>query len=250
MANPRIGARLVIYGDRWQRDLPAVLREVARAGYDGVEVGALREHYTAETVRQCLSETGLSLAGTRAECADLRDPAKLSAHLDFVTALGGSYLTCAGVGSVEGIHTYERAAETLNAAGRECRHRGVILCYANQDRDFDPLEGDRGIHRLAERIHPREAKLCVDIYGIHAGGEDPAAFIARYADRIAYYHVRDGNEGGVTELGRGKVDLPRAIEAARRTNPDWLVCAQERTEKTPEESLVQSRQYLRDQLGL
>ena len=57
---------------------------------------------------------------------------------------------------------------------------------------------------------------------MHIGGENPASFVDRYAERIGYYHVKDGSKGTFTELGRGTVDLPNA-PAALRTNPDWLV---------------------------
>ena len=41
--------------------------------------------------------------------------------------------------------------------------------------------------------------MCV----VHIGGEEPAQFIARYANRIGYYHIKDGDTGVFTELGQG-----------------------------------------------
>ena len=48
MAQPRIGVQLIIYGQRWQTDLPGVLREVAGAGYDGIEASNLSAFYPVE----------------------------------------------------------------------------------------------------------------------------------------------------------------------------------------------------------
>lgn len=249
MAEPRIGIQLIIYGKRWQEDLPGVLREIAGAGYDGIESGNLAAFYSLDQVRDSLAQTGLQLMGAHSGYDAVADPAKLNESLDFVTAMGGSYLACSGVGQIKGIETYEQAAETFNAAAPTCRERGVTFCYHNHAWEFEDLNGAKGIHRLIERTDP-VVKLCVDVYWVHIGGEDPAEFIARYADRIGYYHVKDGAKGSFTELGRGTVDLPKAIQAALRTNPTWLVYEQDRTDKEPMQSITESRQYLRDTVGV
>jgi len=62
--------------------------------------------------------------------------------------------------------------------------------------------------------------------------------------------VKDGGKGSFAELGKGTVDLQSAVRAALRTDPSWLVYEQDSTAKTPEESIVESRQYLRDAFGL
>jgi len=41
VSTPRLGIQLIIFRDRPQKDLAGVLRDVARAGYDGVEAGNL-----------------------------------------------------------------------------------------------------------------------------------------------------------------------------------------------------------------
>lgn len=250
MAQPKIGIQLIIYGQRWRDDLSGVLREVAGAGYDGIESGNLANFYPLEEIRSNLSQTGLMLMGVHCGYADVSDPEKLSSALDFVTAMGGSYLTCSGVGQVEGIKTYEQAAETFNAAAKTCRERGVTFCYHNHNWEFEDLDGQKGIHRLIACSDPHLVKLCVDVYWVQIGGENPAEFITRYADRIGYFHLKDGAKGSFSELGRGTVDLEGAVKAALRISPSWLVYEQDRTEREPSESIHMSRQYLRDKFEL
>jgi len=250
MAQPRIGIQLIIYGKRWQEDLAGVLREVAGAGYDGIECGDLAAYYPVEQISQLLAETGLQLVGVHAGFNNVADPSKLNASLDLVTALGGSYLVCSGVGQIQGIETYDQAAGVFNKAGEVCRERGVTFCYHNHAWEFEELGGEKGIHRLIARTDPALVQLCVDLYWVHIGGENPVSFVERYAERVGYYHVKDGAKGSFTELGRGTVDLPNALRAALRTNPDWLVYEQDRTDKEPAQSIMESRQYLRDTIGL
>lgn len=250
MAQPKVGIQLIIYGERWQRDLAGVAREIAEAGYDGIESGDLSRLYPVDQVRTILAETGLGLVGAHLGYGDVANADRLNAALEFVMAMGGRYVTCSGVGEIRGIQTYEQAAEVFNAAGRTCRERGITFCYHNHAWEFEDLGGVKGIHRLIERTDPAAVKLCVDIYWVHIGREDPAQFITRYADRIAYFHVKDGGPGTFTELGRGSVDLPKALRVALRTDTDWLVYEQDQTDKEPVESIRMSRQYLRDAIGV
>ncbi|NLC56311.1 MAG: sugar phosphate isomerase/epimerase [Armatimonadetes bacterium] len=250
MAQPRVGIQLILYGQRWQHDLAGVAREVAQAGYDGIETGNLTAFYPAEQVRAILAETGLELMGIHLGYEDVADPTRLNAGLDFITAMGGSYLTCSGVGEIRGIETYTQAAATFNQAGHACRARGVTFCYHNHAWEFESLEGTQGIHHLLAHTDPAAVKLCIDLYWVYIGGEDPAQFIHRYADRVGYYHVKDGSPGRFTDLGRGNVDLPAALEAALRTDADWLVYEQDQTDQEPFRSAIESRQYLRNQTGL
>jgi sugar phosphate isomerase/epimerase len=124
-----------------------------------------------------------------------------------------------------------------------------MFCYHNHNWEFEAYDGVKGIHRLCELTDPDLMKLCVDVYWVHVGGEDPAEFIQRYADRAVYYHFKDGAPGSFIELGDGEVDLPKALQAALACNPEWIVCEQDRTELEPKASITKSREYLRS-IGL
>ena len=154
-----------------------------------------------------------------------------------------------GVSQAEGIKAYEEAAETLNRIGALCKQENIVFCYHNHAWEFEEVDGTKGIHRLAERTDPELVKLCVDVYWVHVGGEDPAEFIRRYKGRAVYFHFKDGGKGWFTELGKGEVDLKGAKEAALEVGAEWIIYEQDRTEKDPKESAVESLRYLRE-LGL
>lgn len=252
MAKPKAGIQLIVYGARNRTDLPAVLREVADAGYAGFEAGNLFAMHPESEVRSWLAGTGLQACGAHAGFADLCDDAKVDAALAYLNAVDSRFLMCSGVGNhSEGAPAYDRAAERFNHVGEKCRAAGVTFCYHNHNWEFtDVGGGEKAIHRLAAHTDPALVKLCIDVYWVHVGGEPPADFIRRYRDRAAYFHFKDGAPGKFTELGRGEVDYAPIMAAIADLDVEWAVYEQDRTEMDPGESARISRQFMRDRLGL
>jgi sugar phosphate isomerase/epimerase len=92
-------------------------------------------------------------------------------------------------------------------------------------------------------------KLNIDVFWVHIGGEVPAEFIARYSDRVGYYHFKDGEKtaDGQTfiELGQGAVDLVAAREAALKHPLDWIICEQDSSQKEAKVSIRESFDHLK-----
>lgn len=249
MARPKIGLQLIVYRGRQREDLAGVLRDVAGAGYAGIEAGNLYAAAGEEAVKSILADTGLEVAGMHSGYGDNSDLDRVKANTEYLNAVGARYLVNSGVASREGIEGYEQAAEVFNQAGQVCKDAGVVFAYHNHNWEFEEHDGIKGIHRLCELTDPELVKLCVDVYWVHIGGEDPAEFIARYSDRAEYFHFKDGSLGQFIELGEGEVDLESARDAALRQEPEWIVCEQDRSELDPTESITRSMAYLR-KIGL
>lgn len=249
MDKPKIGCQLIVFGRRTADDLPGVLREIALAGYDGIEAGNLFTSHDPALVRDLLAETGLSVAGMHSGYPDCKDAAKVEAAIEYLHAVGARYYIISGVPEGEGIEKYERAAETFNNLGALLKDEGITFCYHNHAFEFEAFDGVKGIHRLAELLDPAVAKLCVDVYWVTVGGEDPAEFIRRYADRAPFYHFKDGAPGQFIELGLGTVNLRAAAEAALSAGAQWIVAEQDTTTLPHPISISLARGYLRG-LGL
>lgn len=247
MSSAHVGTQLIIYGDLAGRDLAAILHEVAGAGYDGVETANLHAQRTPEQVHAAFETSGLALAGVHAGFGDVADAQALETYIQYLRAHGGRYLMCSGVSDPGSVDGYASSARVLNTVGKRCAGEGLVLCYHNHDFEFRDLDGQKGIHVLGEMTDPALVKFCIDVYWVHVGGEDPAAFIRRYANRGGYFHFKDGDIGSFTELGTGRVDLVGALAAARQIGTDWIVAEQDRTDKTPLESIAISRRYLQSQ---
>lgn len=254
----KAGIQIIIYGPRNREDVAGVLRDVAAAGYAGAETGNLfRQEGDEGKVRALFAETGLELCGCHAGFAEFQDAAKLKENLAYLKALGSPYLMCSGVGDrARGLAAYRDASRLFNEVGKQCADAGAVFCYHNHAWEFEDREGDTcGMDILAQETDPALVKFCIDVYWVHIGGDDPAAFVRRHAGRGAYYHFKDGGRAPdgkprFTELGRGEVDLKAALAAALATGPEWIVYEQDRSEIDPAESVRISRDYMRAQLGI
>ena len=249
MAKPKIGVQLIVFGQKQQEDIAGVLRAVKEVGYEGFEGGNLFAQHGEGVVKDILAETGLTVTGMHSGYGDQLDQGKVEANIAYLKAVGAKYYINSGVAQAEGIKAYEEAAETFNRIGELCKQEGLVFCYHNHAWEFEEFDGIKGIHRLFELTDPELVKACIDVYWVTIGGEEPAEFIERYADRAVYFHFKDGGKGWFTELGKGEVDLVAAKEAALKVGPEWIVTEQDKTDKDPKESIAESLQYLR-KIGL
>ncbi len=252
----RLGIQTIVFGkERNAGDMAGVLRDVKAAGYDGAEIGNPTDTTPAKQVRALFDAAGLACCGYHTGYNTFTDLAALERIAAHLSTVGGHYLMCSGTAGRD-TNGYAASADTFNRAGAFLKARGVTLCYHNHNWEFFDLGGgEKGIHLLARHTDPELVKLCVDIYWVSCGGEDPAQFIARYADRAEYFHYKDGTFAdqkaqSFTELGRGQVDLKAATAAVLRQNPEWIVTEQDRTEGDPAESARISAEYARKELGI
>jgi sugar phosphate isomerase/epimerase len=245
MAKPKIGVQLIVYGGRDQTDFAGVVKEVAEAGYDGVEIAFNFKDRPADEIKGILADNNLELTGIHAGYGNIADMKSLEEGIAFLNAVGGKYLICSGVAEGEGLAAYENAAETFNKVGRVCAPQGVQFLYHNHAFEFETHDGKKGMHRLCQLIDPSVVKLCVDVYWVAVGGEKPEEFVPKYKHIAEYFHIKDGAPGSFIELGKGSVDLKAAVDAVLPLNPEWLVVEQDRTELEPKDSIRQSLEYLK-----
>jgi len=251
LTDPKVGVQLIVYGKRAAEELPVVLQEVKETGYAGVETGNLYNRYSPAEVKNMLETTGLAITGCHSGFGEFADPEKVESSIRFLKEVGSRYLMVSGVGHHdEGLSAYDSAAEVFNRVGRRCREDGITFCYHNHAWEFDRIDGVVPIHYLCERTDPDLVKLCIDVYWVYIGGEEPADFIHRYADRAAYFHFKDGRKGVFSELGRGEVDFDRLMPEVRSVAPEWIVYEQDRSDLDPKEALQISRDFLRERLSL
>ncbi|MDP6512008.1 MAG: TIM barrel protein, partial [SAR202 cluster bacterium] len=159
MAKPKIGIQLnPAFGQRTTEDLPGVLDDVKRAGFDGVEAGLLCDGDVAQAKR-VLGDRGLVQWSLH---TSFGPSYSIDEEIDFLNALGGKFIVVSGVGiqGSEGLRPYEEAAESLNRAGEACKAAGLIFCHHNHGWEFEEFDGKSGIERLYELTDPAVVKLC------------------------------------------------------------------------------------------
>jgi len=254
----RLSIQLIVFGSRASEDLPGVLGEVRAAGYDGAEIGEPTDTVEASTLRGWFDAAGLACSGYHAGYATFLDTDRLIRVAEHMRMVGARYLMCSGVSRRDHADGYRESAKVLDAAGKVLGDHGIRLCYHNHHWEyFDLGGGTRGMDILLEETTPEHVACCFDVYWLACAGIDPAATIARHADRLAVAHLKDGTFDPVaqrpdtfTELGNGAVPLMAAWDAIRRIGPEWATTEQDRTERTPAESAAISARYAREVLGI
>lgn len=249
MSKYKIGCALIIYGSRQNTDLPGVLAELAAAGYDGIEAGNLNDgsRSPAET-KALLASHNLELAGVHTGYGSIE---QFEEAIRFTEAMGSGYLMVSGVGGQDSLEDYQRSADVFNEVGRRCNDAGIKFCYHNHSWEFKDFGGTNGLVTLYDSTDPKLVHACVDTYWVQHGGEDPAAFLKQYADRVAYLHFKDMNpDGSFGEVGHGTLDWAGIMQAVNGIEAEWLTVEQDRTDKTTEESVTMSCQYMRNTLEI
>lgn len=251
MRNYKIGCQLNIYGRRPREDLPGVFAEISEAGFDGVEtrLGNLTSGgRSIDEAKTLLESHNLDLAGVHTGYGGLE---QFDEMIKFTAAMGCGYLMVSGVGARDTLEDFERAAGVFNEVGRRCNDAGIKFCYHNHSWEFKDLGGTTALVKLYESTDPKCVHACVDTYWVKHGGEDPAAFLKKYANRVAYLHFKDMNaDSSFGEVGHGILDWREIMNALGEINAEWLTVEQDRTDNTPKESITMSCQYMRENLGI
>lgn len=248
MGKPEIACQLIIFGPRSRNDLPGVLKDVSEAGYAGIEGGGPGFKSDKE-MRKLLGGNGLKLAGVHMGFGNFEN---LDETIAYMKALDCNLLMCSGVGDTEsGLAAYEFAAEAFNDVGRRCREDGIKFCYHNHSWEFKKYDGVIALEKLYELTDSAYVHLCVDVYWVQHGGESPVDFLKKYLDRVATVHFKDMKDGTFAEVGQGIVDFPGIMEViSDKRDLEWIIVEQDNTQRTPKESVVMSRQYIKEKLGL
>ncbi len=273
VSGPKVGVQLNPgFGPRVTDDLPGVLADVSRAGFDGVEAGLLLDGDPL-AAGSALSSHGLVQWSLH---TGFRPGYEVEREVEYLGELGGKFIVLSGVGVNEeesGIRPFEEAADALNRAGERCRDAGITFCYHNHGWEFREIGGVSGLDRLMELTDPALVRICVDVFWAQYGGRDPLELIKRYIDRLAFVHMKDlkytgpeprpagvlsplyprlplNGQADYVELGRGEVDLPGIWGLIAPAGPEWLVYEQDESSLPPEEAAAISRRYLRETLGI
>ncbi|RJS90928.1 sugar phosphate isomerase/epimerase [Candidatus Bathyarchaeota archaeon] len=254
MSKLRVGAQLIIWGQRVKSDLVGVLDEVSSLGYEGIECGTDTFNAVSDA-KGILESRGLSLAGFHTGIGAVSRE-EVEKALSTLEDLGGRYLIFSGAGGRENSdENYLKNSKRLDEYGRLAMERGIKVCYHNHWQEI--VNDERGIRLILENTDPRHVSLCVDTYWVKHGGGDPLEFIRKHKDRVVYLHLKDGTVEGMrkkppefVELGRGVINFPEIIEEAKSLNVEWVVVEQDRTSLTPKESMAISRRYLKEKFRL
>jgi len=242
---PPIAVQLYTLRDEMEQDFEGTLRQVADLGYAGVELAG-RGGRTPTQLRHLLDGLGLKVASAHVPIQDLES--NLDREIEAAQTLGSRFIAIPWLPPERrtSAEDFAKLGEQLNSIGAACKQAGIQLCYHNHDFEFQQFDGVYALDKLYASTDPELLKAELDVYWVQYAGVDPVAYVAKYADRAPLIHLKDMTSDGTrffAEVGEGIVDLEGVIAVA--TGAEWLVVEQDRSRRTPLESIAISISNLR-----
>ncbi len=270
----KIGLQVYSIRDDAASDFAAAMKKVKAMGYDGVELAGTYG-LSAEDIRRTLEEVGLEVISAHIPLDDMeKDPEGVFA---FYQKIGCRFAAVPWLAEERrpGTPRFEETVETVRRVGAVARMYGIQLLYHNHDFEFVKVDGEYALDMLYRVVEPEYLATEIDTCWVNVAGENPAAYVKKYAGRAPIVHLKDfymedgADKDGMYELigvekkanarasfefrcvGHGKQFFPAIIEAAEAAGAEWLIVEQDRPSQglVPMECADISRKYLKS-LGL
>jgi len=203
-----------------------LLREVAAAGYAGVETVGTQGVAPVE-LRDALAEAGLTVASAHVPLADLRaDPdAVAAAHLELGTPMLVVPLLAPEDRAAD-LAGWTAIGRELDALGERLAATGLRLAYHHHDFEL-VRHGERdGLSALLDAAAPERLSVELDAGWLAAVGEDPVAWLAAWGPRVARLHLKDLDRRHTppwTDVGDGTLDVAAVLGAAAAHGVAWAL---------------------------
>jgi inosose dehydratase len=229
-------------------NLPQTLKEVAEAGFPGVEIcEPLEATGGPDQFQFMLDDNNLELASISCGFGtDLKDKEKLQeiqARIDFASRFAvDSVMLCGG--------WYDRGTKKEDSAFRELANASENVAFYAEKHNMR-IAFHNHVGSLVETIDDVERLLgmsksigvCVDTAHFAAVGTDPIAVVERFPDRVIYCHLKDWDSRvaklqddnywkGFVELGAGNagIDFGRFLDTIEsRTKTQWVAVELDKT---------------------
>lgn len=255
-----------------EKDLEGTLQKIREMGYDGVELAGLYGRSYAEA-KAAVEKAGLTLISAHVPLADmLADPQGV---LSGYAEMGCKYVAVPYLPEElrPGTEQFGKTVEDIRMLAGIAKEKGMSMLYHNHDFEFVKLDGEYALDMLYRVIPADLLQTEIDTCWVNVAGEDPAAYVRKYAGRAPVVHLKDfymsnrdaESDGPFYELigvdkkaggenvfefrpvGYGLQDFPSILEAAEEAGAGWVVVEQDRPsmEKTSMECAQMSREYLK-----
>lgn len=252
-----IGVQLFTLRNETASDFPGTLRHVAELGYEGVEFAGYGG-LSADQMKDLLQETGLKAIGSHVGMQSLRD--NLQGEIDYLKTIGGKYLICPHIAEEERqtAEDWKRIFDFFEEVGQEARRNGLTFAYHNHAFEFDiQVAGEFAFDAMYANTSRDSVQVEMDVCWVKFAGQDPLAYIPKYAGRLPLLHLKDFNrdrekieeinqmiakqlghnkfryEMVTLELGQGEVPLVNVIAAASDAGVEWLIVEQDMCHTNP-----------------
>ena len=250
MADIPVALQLHTVREQLAEDPVATIQEVAKIGYAGVEGGPAKGMSNSAWL-ELLSDNGLQLIGIGGNPVILRE--NLSKLVDDCGELGVTHVMT-GIGGElkKNDNDWKKVVGELAEGCAKATEAGLRVLYHNHAFEFETkVDGQYGLDYLFDTIPASDIGAELDVYWVQTGGEDPIAYINKYADRSPRLHLKDrapvpdDETCPFAEVGHGILDWDGIFAAVEGTPIEWYAVEQDRWIRHPIECARMSFEYLK-----
>lgn len=231
-------------------DWQGTLEQLAQFGYTEMECG---KYYgdSAAGFRKFCAGIGIEVIAGGSSLAEMqKDTHK---KIDEALEMGKKYWVCywPWLGDVKNITADDskKAAESLNALGKECKKAGIKLCWHNHNMEFEKDTGEGlPFDIIMKNTDPQTVYTELDIYWVRKGGGDPIECLKKYPGRYEILHVKDMDatqEKSFACPGSGIIDFAPVFNLAWEQGVRHYIVERD-GEKNGIECLKNSSEYLKN----
>ncbi|MGG4035084.1 sugar phosphate isomerase/epimerase [Paenibacillus cisolokensis] len=251
----KLGVNTVLFKDF---DVETALRHIARCGYDGAELSAIKgmcEHLEldrwqeqAETIKSISDECGIGLLSM--EVASL-DEARLTKAFEAAAALGIPIVNVGPGGKSNAEEDLAQSIATLARLSALAHSYGVTLCV--KAHVGNAIYNTPTTLRAMAAIQNPGFGIDMDPSHVYRAGENPEEALPQVLSRVKHIHIRDckGRTAGPGDIfnqacGRGDIDLAAYCKAMVDGGYDGPVCLEvigARGHSLAEVSIVAAESY-------
>jgi sugar phosphate isomerase/epimerase len=231
MGNVPIGLQLYSVRHECAKDLPGVLREVARMGYEGVEFAGYHGR-SAEELRSMLDDLGLKCCGTHTGLPSLQGE-ELDRTVEFNQLLGNKYLIVPSLEAKckESAEAWRTTALAFNEVAEKLKPFMMQTGYHNHFTEFAALEGGQSAWDIFFSNTRPEVIMQLDTGNARHAGVDVTPFISRYPGRAITVHLKEHSSKATkhhaTLIGDGEIDWPAMLTLCETVGgTKWFIVEQ------------------------
>ena len=214
----KLGVNTVLFGGQGLEALETAMKQLALAGYDGVEVSAIdgmSEHLVIARWQENASEIKRLASDYELDLLAMEQPSQelevMEAAMQAAVEIGIPIINC-GPGGDSDEDSLKEAIDSLGKLSLRAEHYGVTLCV--KAHVGAAIYNTPTTLKVLEAISSPAFGLDMDPSHIHRANENPVEAISQVIDRIKHVHIRDckGRQHGPGSPsdqanGRGDIDL-------------------------------------------
>gem|GEM_PF-3032125 len=221
------------------------LQAVREMGYECVQLAGKTEH--VELSASVCAEIGLPVCGILVNPEQLEGD-KAERIFEAARVANTKNLAISGY-RAKNLADAEELIRFAQSFVPKALERGFTFAYHNHSNEWIVTENGKKIITLLDEQFPEEAEWMPDTYWLQHAGEDVCRFLRESKRKFPILHLKDMKRGlqGPTfaELGKGNLNLPGILAAAKEKHVEFFVVEQDVCEQNSMESAKYSLETLK-----